>query len=251
MSRPILFISDLHLEDSRPDITASFFDFLDKYAGMCDSLFILGDFFEVWIGDDESTPLSESVAKALLRFQQTGSAVYIMHGNRDFLIGDQYAQSCGAKLISDPYTLTTSEADDILLLHGDSLCTDDTAYMEFRTMVRNSDWQKEFLAQSLDSRREFAQQARAESQQATAEKQAEIMDVNQNAVHAAFANQMYVTMIHGHTHRPKVHKFQLESGADEVTDATRLVLGDWDKFGWYAELNHGELSLHKFPLSEA
>ncbi len=250
MSKPILFISDLHLEDSRRDITASLLSFLHKHSGECECLYILGDLFEVWIGDDESTPLTQTVADALISFSRQGSQIRIMHGNRDFLIGKDYAQQCGASLITDPYILK-GPAGDIVLMHGDTLCTDDTAYMQFREMVRTPTWQEAFLSQSLDARREFARQARAESQKATSDKQSEIMDVNGQAVINTLNTHQKATLLHGHTHRPQIHDVEISPDHSDIQTARRIVLGDWDKSGWYAELTANDLKLHEFPLSEA
>ncbi len=249
MKQPILFISDLHLEESRPDITANLLYFLREHAGKCHSLFILGDLFEVWIGDDESTALTQEVATALHSFQAQGSSVFLLHGNRDFLMGSAYAEQCGATLIEEPYVLETDNGKH-LLVHGDSLCTDDVDYMKFRDMVRNPQWQQEFLSQSLSARREFADQARQQSQAATAGKAMDIMDVNQQAVEELLHTSQMTSLIHGHTHRPKVHDIQLDSPINEQQRALRLVLGDWDKSGWYAELVENKLSLHQFPLQE-
>ena len=250
MSQPILFISDLHLEESRQDITASLRSFLHKHSGKCDCLYILGDLFEVWIGDDESTPLTQSIAEALKSFSDNGSQIRIMHGNRDFLIGDDYASQCGASLITDPYILE-HPSSDILLMHGDTLCIDDTEYMQFRNMVRNPAWQQEFLSQGLDVRREFARQARAESQKATSDKQSDIMDVNKQAVVTALESHQQGILLHGHTHRPQIHEVEIFLNSPDAQKARRIVLGDWDKSGWYAELSADGLRLHEFPLSEA
>lgn len=243
MSSRILFISDLHLEESRPDITRALLDFLDANRQDCQALYVLGDLFEVWIGDDDDSELAESIASAFKAFTSSGASLYFMHGNRDFLIGSAYADRCGAILIEEPFLLD-SEAGTVLLMHGDLLCVDDTDYMQFRKMVRQADWQSEFLDRSLQERREFARQARQQSQAATASKQAEIMDVNQAEVLRTLQQSSQTILLHGHTHRPAVHKFPLESPIDGQHQATRLVLGDWDKQGWYAEITQGKLQLH-------
>ena len=245
---PILFISDLHLEESRPDITTALCRFLTERAGDCHSLFILGDLFEVWIGDDESSALAQEVAAALKAFASRGSRLYLMHGNRDFLIGESYARQCGgAEIIAEPYVLATDSGSH-LLVHGDGLCTDDSDYQQFRIRVRNPRWQQDFLAQPLAARREFARQARQQSQAATAGKSMAIMDVNPDAVGELLRSQQLNSLIHGHTHRPAIHKLVLNPPVADREQATRLVLGDWDEAGWYAELFDGELSLHSFPL---
>lgn len=246
-SLPILLISDLHLEDERPDITRTLLKFLQEHEGNCQALYILGDLFEAWIGDDDITPLSEEIAGALADFSNSGSDIYLLHGNRDFLIGEDYAERCGATLIQEP-ALLKNQGSSFLLLHGDSLCTDDHEYMEFRTMVRNPDWQQDFLAKPLAERREFARQARQQSQAATAGKSMEIMDVNQSAAMELIQGSGQTRIVHGHTHRPAVHQIQLSEPVAGEKDATRLVLGDWDKKGWFAEIHQGEMSLHHFPL---
>jgi UDP-2,3-diacylglucosamine hydrolase len=246
-SLPILLISDLHLEDERPDITRTLLKFLQEHAGNCQALYVLGDLFEAWIGDDDITPLSEEIAQALAEFHASGSEIFLLHGNRDFLIGEEYAKRCAANLIQEP-TVLENQGIHFLLLHGDSLCTDDHDYMEFRSMVRNPDWQQDFLAKPLAERREFARQAREQSQSATASKPMEIMDVNQSAVAELIQQSGQTRIIHGHTHRPAVHQIQLAEPVAGETDATRLVLGDWHKKGWYAEVHQGEMSLHHFPL---
>lgn len=247
LSSRTLFISDLHLEESREDITKSFLHFLKVNRGQCDALFILGDLFEVWIGDDESSELKTTIATALADFNAAGSWIFIVHGNRDFLLGDDYAMACGATLIQDPYTLQ-SETGSILLLHGDQLCSDDIEYMQFRNMVRQPQWQQEFLAKPLDERRAFAKQAREQSQAATAGKQADIMDINPGELQELFASSKQTTVIHGHTHRPAIHDVELDAPIGTKTTAKRVVLGDWDKQGWFAELTPQGLSLQNFEL---
>ena len=247
MNKPILLISDLHLEDARPDITRTLLHFLQQHEGECEALYILGDLFEVWIGDDEVTPLSEEIAQALSAFNAAGSDIYLLHGNRDFLLGEDYASQCGARLIHEPFVLASGD-NDFLLLHGDVLCTDDKEYLEFRSMVRSPDWQEQFLAQSISARREFARQAREQSRAATADKSMAIMDVNQQAVLALVETEQKTRIIHGHTHRPQVHNFELDKSVNGDTSATRIVLGDWDKKGWFASIVDGEADLQHFPL---
>ena len=242
-----LFISDLHLQESRVDITNTLLHFLRANQGQCDALFILGDLFELWIGDDDVSELKSTIAEALATFNTTGARIYIVHGNRDFLIGQNYADQCGATLIADPYTLQ-SEIGSVLLMHGDQLCIDDTEYMKFRDQVRDDDWQRKFLAKPLDERRAFASQARKQSQSAIAGKSAEIMDVNQDEVLQLLISTQQTTLIHGHTHRPAIHKIHLDSPIGEHSEAKRIVLGDWDKQAWFGELNSDGISLQNFPL---
>lgn len=235
-----LFISDLHLDDSRPDISAALFEFLTHNQGKTDELYILGDLFEAWIGDDSVSDLSLAVASALNAFSHAGAAIFLMHGNRDFLLGDIFASSCGATLLQEPFVIDTL-AGQILLMHGDALCTDDTDYQEFRQLVRSPAWQENFLAQPLAQRQAFAEQARAQSALATAGKVSDIMDVNATAVERSLSAADTSVLLHGHTHRPAVHDLANRSGQ-------RIVLGDWDKQGWYAEVTVNGVALRQFEF---
>lgn len=249
MSSRILLISDLHLEESRPDITQALLGFLDSNKSRCDALYILGDLFEAWIGDDEQAPLSDTVAAALKDFSAAGSALHIMHGNRDFLLGSNYASRCGASIVDDP-TLIDTDCGPILLLHGDSLCSDDIDYIQFRKMVRTESWQREFLAKSLQERRAFAASARKKSREATANKQNSIMDVNQNEVEKLLRLSAQTTMIHGHTHRPADHEINLAAPISGKNHARRVVLGDWEQSPWYAEIDREGVKLQQFQLAD-
>ena len=242
MSSRILLISDLHLEHGRPDIAAALFKFLEKNSASCGALYILGDLFEVWIGDDEASELSTAVANALKSFNKAGTDIFILHGNRDFLLGDSYAASCGATLIDDS-TVIDTPIGPALVLHGDDLCSDDVEYIKFRNTVRKKSWQQDFLSKNLAERRAFADQARQQSQQATSTKKNAIMDVNATSVEQRLRETQQRLMIHGHTHRPQVHELKL--GEEK---AQRVVLGDWDTNGWFAEIDEKGLRLEKFPL---
>ena len=247
MSKRILFISDLHLEKSRPDIIRTLLQFLAINSGKCAALYILGDLFEDWIGDDEQSPLIDEITSALRGFHVAGSSIYLMHGNRDFLIGDNFARRCGAELIEDPCILKT-EAGHIVLLHGDTLCTDDFEYMQFRAQVRQQVWQQEFLAKPLNDRRTFAQEARQASQKAAATKNNSIMDVNKQAVLNLLNQLRENVVLHGHTHRPAVHELAFSSPINGQIKGQRIVLGDWNNKAWYAEAQDKEISLHSFDL---
>ena len=216
-----LFISDLHLDAARPHIVELFTQFIAEDARRAEALYILGDLFESWIGDDDDSPLAQQVEQSLYALKQSGVPIFFMHGNRDFLLGQEYAQRAGMALLNDP-TVVEFGGERTLLMHGDTLCTDDAAYQEFRAVVRNPDWQKQFRARSLSERHAFAAQARAESVKHTAGAKPEIMDVNQAAVLAAMRKHGVRTLIHGHTHRPATHRFELDAQAAE-----RIVLGDW------------------------
>jgi UDP-2,3-diacylglucosamine hydrolase len=243
----ILFISDLHLEPARPDITRSLLQFLADNAGRCDALYVLGDLFEVWIGDDEESALADEVASAFRAFAAAGSAVFLLHGNRDFLIGTDYAARCSASLINEPWRLPLG-ASEVLLLHGDTLCTDDVDYLAFRQQVRDPAWQQAFLARPLSERQAFARQAREQSRVATAGKAMTIMDVNPAAVEAALLGSELKTLLHGHTHRPAVHEVPLPRAIAGSHSGQRIVLGSWDESGWYAESDGTTIHLHQFPL---
>lgn len=235
-----LFISDLHLDETRPDITAALKEFLTAHLGQADELYLLGDLFEAWIGDDHRTDLSESVAQDLSKFSNAGAKLFFIHGNRDFLIGEDFARRCQAKILPEQSVIQTP-VGPLLILHGDSLCVDDSDYQEFRTMVRAPQWQTQFLSQPLAQRQAFAEQARAQSAAATAGKAIEIMDVNEDAVILSLEQAGTIRMLHGHTHRPAIHELA-NSGSQ------RIVLGDWDKLGWYAAITEGGLSLESFEF---
>ncbi len=221
MQKPTLFISDLHLDESRPHIVELFSRFLAGEARHADALYILGDLFESWVGDDDDGAMAQDVATALRELRDSGVPVFFMHGNRDFLLGEDYAARSGMTLLPDP-TVVDLDSERVLLMHGDTLCTDDVDYQKFRTLVRDVKWQREFLAKPLGERRTFAAQARGESRKHTSAMRPEIMDVNQQAVEATMRAHDVRRLIHGHTHRPATHMFKL----DKQT-ARRLVLGDW------------------------
>lgn len=223
-----IFISDLHLEESRRDITDAFLSFLTAEAMKAERLYILGDFFESWVGDDEHSPLQVEVLAALRAYVETGHSLFFMHGNRDFLIREGFAQESGATLLQDP-TVIDLYGEEVILLHGDSLCTKDTSYMKFRQNMRNPEWQRLFLIRPLQDRKMTAQQLRALSMAKNQGKKEEIMDVTPEEVLTVLNKHQAKKMIHGHTHRPARHELQLLSGAK----GERVVLGDWDKNLWY------------------
>jgi len=238
--KPILFISDLHLSPERPDIIQLFLKFLDEKQETAQRLYILGDFVEYWLGDDDKAEGLSSVIKRLKAFSENGIKVYLMHGNRDFLIGQDFASRCGAELIHEPFKLKLNQKH-ILLMHGDTLCTDDTRYQMFRNMVRTPKWQQDFLSKPLTERVEIAQAMRETSKKETQEKTEAIMDVNQDAVTTAFVEHETQLIIHGHTHRPAIHQLEVNNNP-----AVRVVLGDWYSQGSYLELN----DINSFDLKE-
>lgn len=239
------FIADLHLEESRPDISEAFFGFLTHYARGIEALYILGDFFEHWIGDDERTPLQEEVAEALKAVRATGTRLYIMHGNRDFLIGHEFCDRIGARLLDDPSVIDLY-GKPTLLMHGDSLCTADGEYMNFRATVRNPEWQEAFLQRSLEERQIVARQLREISQAKNQGKRESIMDVTPAEVVTVMEQQGVQHLIHGHTHRPDVHELR----ANEKR-ARRYVTGDWGEMAWTIEAGPGQLpELRSMTFSE-
>jgi len=217
-----LFISDLHLEDRRPEMTAALTGFLRKEAREADAVYILGDLFEFWIGDDVLTDTAREVARELSALAVSGTPCYFQHGNRDFLLGDSYASQAGLKLLPELH-LTDLYGTPTLLLHGDTLCTDDIAYQAFRQQVRNDAFRAHFLGLPVTERLSMAANARDASKQHTGMVSMEIMDVNKNAVRAAFEQHGIRSMIHGHTHRPAIHNHTLSNGES----ARRYVLADW------------------------
>ena len=225
-----LFISDLHLDPSRPEITRLFGDFLDGEARSADALYILGDLFEAWVGDDDPSSTGAFVAEKLKALADSGVPVSFMHGNRDFLLGQDYARRAGMALLADP-TRVDLHGKPVLLMHGDTLCTDDVAYQQFRAQTRDPAWQAQFLSQPLAARLAFAQQARAASQARQGELREAgtmetITDVSPAAVDAAFAAHGVDTIIHGHTHRPAMHDLVVDGRPRQ-----RIVLGDWYEQG--------------------
>jgi len=216
-----LLISDLHLDPQRPRILDLFADLLAGEARRADALYILGDLFDSWIGDDDDAALAAQVAQATRALRDSGVPIWFMHGNRDFLLGADYAARAGMSLLADPSVVELG-GERVLLMHGDTLCTDDTEYLKFRALVRDPRWQAQFLAKPLAERRAFAAQARGESRRHTSAAKPEIMDVNQEAVAAAMRTHGVHKLIHGHTHRPATHHFDLDGRTAE-----RVVLGDW------------------------
>ena len=238
-----LFISDLHLEESRPDITEAFLGFLNGTASGVDQLYILGDFFEAWIGDDERTPLQEQIAAALRKLRDSGTDIFLMHGNRDFLIGEDFCKRAGATLLDDP-TVIDLHGTPTLLMHGDSLCTADVEYQKFRANMRNPQWQQMILQRPLEDRQQMARQLREISMAKNQGKEEFIMDVTPEEVVKDMEAHGVQRMIHGHTHRPAVHEL-IANGLP----AKRIVLGDWDKNVWWLGAEPGkEPELKKQPL---
>ena len=237
----IRIISDLHLDESRPDICGAFFHYLQSISSNSSALYILGDFFEAWVGDDDDNAFIGRIKSKLKQASEQGLAIFFMHGNRDFAVGELSCHQTGCQLINDPYLLTHND-QDYLLLHGDSLCTDDVEYQAFRQQIRKPEVLNTLLAKPIDERRQMAAQLRQQSRSSNANKADNIMDVNAAEVDKVMLEHKVRVMIHGHTHRPAVHT--LASGKK------RIVLGDWDQQGWQIVLEAGaEPKLEAFELS--
>ncbi len=239
-----LFISDLHLDPARPEHLEALKNLLAQHQGKTDALYVLGDLFEAWIGDDDDTPFNLEAIAAFRQFSDSGSKLYFMHGNRDFMLGNDFANACGGTLL-DEGTVVDLYGTAVILMHGDSLCTLDTAYQQFRTMARNPQWQQGMLAKPLEERRMIAQGMRMQSQGNNANKAENIMDVTPEEVIREMQEAGVQHLIHGHTHRPDVHDVDLPDGTGK-----RWVLGDWGKLGWQivADSERG-LRLESFEIN--
>ena len=223
-----LFISDLHLCASRPRINQLFFDFLATTARSADRLYILGDFFEYWAGDDDiDDPFNRSIVDAVAALVSSGVSIFLMHGNRDFLIGEKFCHAAGVSLLQDP-SMIELNGIRTLLMHGDTLCTDDVEYQKFRRQVRDPLWQKQFLSQPLAQRKAIIEDLRRRSETEKQTKSMEIMDVTPSSVEAVLREHSYPQLIHGHTHRPAKHIHHLDGNLCE-----RWVLRDWYEGGGY------------------
>jgi UDP-2,3-diacylglucosamine hydrolase len=238
-----LFISDLHLQESHPRTAEAFFRFLAERAAHARQLYLLGDIFEYWAGDDDlDTPLHRRFVQALRGLVDAGVQVFWIAGNRDFLLGAGFAQAAGMQLLDEPHLIDVA-GKRIALVHGDAQCTADTKYMEFRAQVRNPAWQAQFLAMPLAHRKQIIAGLREGSREAHAGKSYEIMDVTPEAVGALFASTRADVIIHGHTHRPGIH---------QVGASLRYVLPDWEldaepaRGGWIALSHTGELTRFAF-----
>ena len=231
-----LFVSDLHLSEDTPDIEAAFTGLL-KQESPLDSLVLLGDVFEAWVGDDDDSPLADRVKLALRALSESGTEILFTRGNRDFMLGEQFASDIGGTLLPDQTVLGVA-GHPALVLHGDTLCTDDVDYQQFRQLVHSPKWQSEMMAKSLDERRDLARQLRSMSIDAASNKPEDIMDVNQDAVSAAMRDADVSLMVHGHTHRPDRH---------QCATGERIVLGDWTaQAGWLLRERGSELRLERF-----
>ena len=230
------FISDIHLSENNPHLTNAFKTFLNESKESCTHLFILGDLFEIWIGDDDDSSFNQEIKKILTDFTSNGPKTFFMHGNRDFLVGEAFGKETGITILPDPYALEINN-QKVILSHGDFLCTDDKDYIDFRNQVRDKDWQNNFLKKTINERKQIAATLRTDSKEATLRKSDEITDVNNQSVEDFINEHQPDVFIHGHTHRPNIHN---------VGASKRIVLGDWNKYGWYLEIVNNKYIQKKF-----
>jgi len=241
-------ISDLHLCQTKPSLFALFEHYMQKIAIHSNRLFVLGDLFEVWIGDDclkiesSNTQLYRDVISLFKNYSDFHGELFFIHGNRDFLLADEFEKQTGGKILQEPYFFDLSGRKTILM-HGDSLCTDDTSYQDFRSMVRNSHWQKEFLSLPMEKRIEIASGLRQQSKQAQTEKSMEIMDVNQKTVNDFITEHDVDWLIHGHTHRQAIHELTVND-----KQVKRIVLSDWGKQGFYLSIDKKGINDNYFGI---
>lgn len=238
----IHFISDLHLDASRPGIARAFFHYLQNLPADCNALYILGDFFEAWVGDDDDEPFVLEVQQALKTATDNGLPIYFMHGNRDFLIAEQFAKNTGCTLLPECEILEF-DGKRYGLMHGDSLCTDDVEYQQFRSFIRSPEVLADLQQKPLAERKAMAKTLREQSQMANSNKADNIMDVNTDAVAKVFDEHNIDILIHGHTHRPAIH--------DLGNNLQRIVLGDWHDVGYELVLRQNQApQLLKFSINE-
>ena len=238
-----VFISDLHLAPERPQIIELFLRFTDEVAAKADELYILGDFLEYWLGDDDPSPALKPVFDKLIELSEKHKTkIIFMHGNRDFLVGDKLAERCHFELIIDDTLKIKIKEQDVLLMHGDTLCTDDIEYQKFRQMVRSEQWKQDILSRSLEERIQIAKNLRDQSKKAMTEKEETIMDVNQDETDKTFIKNHVDIIIHGHTHRPAIHQKTINDH-----ETTRIVLSDWFETGGYLRVNDdSDFKLQRF-----
>jgi len=236
-----LFVSDVHLDAAAPEAVDQFLEFTRTHAAGAEALYILGDLFETWVGDDDPDPAKARVCAALRGLTAQGVGCFVLHGNRDFLLGRDFCRRTGSRLLADP-VVADLDGERVLLTHGDALCTDDHSYQELRSTVRTPEWQRRFLALSLADRELLANQARAGSKEHTSRTIPDIMDVNEDAVSTAYRATRVRRIIHGHTHRPAVHDSSIEG-----EPAQRMVLGAWYEQGSYIHYDRGRYELRSLP----
>jgi UDP-2,3-diacylglucosamine hydrolase len=239
-----LFVSDVHLDPAAPEATDQFLEFLRGEAAAAEALYILGDLFEAWVGDDDAEAANERVCRALRELTAGGVACFALHGNRDFLLGTGFCERSGCRLLPDP-VIAELDGERVLLTHGDALCVDDHPYQELRSIVRQPSWQQRFLALPRATREQLADEVRAGSRRHTSRTVPTIMDVNAQAVTAAFRAGRVRRIVHGHTHRPGVHELEVDGAP-----AQRIVLGAWYEQGSVLRYEHGHYELRTLPRPE-
>ncbi|MEW6993105.1 UDP-2,3-diacylglucosamine diphosphatase [Colwelliaceae bacterium MEBiC 14330] len=237
------FIADLHLCENRPDISACFLRFLKNDAIEAEKLYILGDLFEAWVGDDDDSPYLSTIAKALSNLAQSGTKIFYIHGNRDFLLGKHYAKQARMELLQEVETIDLY-GKHVVIMHGDTLCTRDIAYQAFRKKSRSWWWQTMVKSLPLSIRKKMAANYRKRSAAATAMKSQEIMDVTNEEVNHCLEQYHSQLLIHGHTHRPAIHEFIVNGKA-----AQRIVLGDWYEQGAWLKVTPDSIELLNQPLT--
>jgi UDP-2,3-diacylglucosamine hydrolase len=238
-----LFISDLHLCDERPAITNLFLEFIQERAALADALYVLGDWFEYWIGDEAVTHDEyRFIVTAIRKITDNGTPVFVIRGNRDFLLGNQFEEHTGCRLLPEPSVIDLY-GERVLVMHGDSLCIDDHEYQAFRQRVRSEDWKRNYLAKTVEERYTIFQDFRERSKVAKTRKKLEIMDVNGHAVNEIMRTHQVHDLIHGHTHRPGEHIFYLDGKR-----ARRMVLGDWYENGSVLTCDANGWVLETLPL---
>ena len=233
-----IFISDLHVDESRPHVLAGLKRLVETDAAQVDAMYILGDLAEVWVGDDDDGETAQALRETLAAASKR-CALHVMHGNRDFLLGQRFAAETGAALLDDP-ALVDIDGERVLLAHGDAYCTGDEQYQRMRSLLRSAEWQADVLASSLAERRALAANLRAKSIAANENKADNIMDVDPAAIDLALREADAKLLVHGHTHRPGIHLLPEQR--------RRIVLGDWNRCGWKLLLENGDAALHCFPL---
>ena len=236
----IAFISDLHLEPIENNRLETFYNLLSRANDDFDALYIIGDLFEYWIGDDDEHPVNRNIIQNIKKSTDNGLGIFLMHGNRDFLLGSKFEEMTGAEIIDD-MTIIEDEFCKIMVSHGDVFCTDDIEYQKLKKTLRSDEWIKSFLSKTIEERIIFANQLRSQSAESSSNKAESIMDVNLDYVDEVIEKNNLDILIHGHTHRPAIHK--LDSGA------SRAVLGSWENNeGWIIEYKQGNIDLKSFPL---
>lgn len=236
------FIADLHLAQNRPDITACFLSFLQNDAPKAEILYILGDLFEYWVGDDDDSSFILEISQAIKKLSKLGCKIYFIHGNRDFLLGKQFAKQSGMELLPE-ITLIDLYGKPVVIMHGDTLCTRDVGYQKFRKKSRSWWWQAIIKSLPLSVRRKIANNYRDQSASATAMKSQDIMDVTENEVVDCLSQYQSQLMIHGHTHRPDIHDIVVSNQA-----AQRIVLGDWYEQGAWLKATPDSIELMNSPF---